>query len=155
MGAPSMVLHPASGDIMRAARVHRGDGVVDSSLYWYQAESADEAGYLTVLLNATCLQHAFACARESGRHFHLQPWRKVPIPRYDEADPLHRELAALCARAESTAVETLTAQLGTNPDQGQMSLSRAVRTALTNEGIDAEINEGALRLLPEQADGSA
>ena len=49
-----------------------------------------EAAYLKILLNAGCLQQTFADARASGRDFHLQPWRKVPIPRYDKSVALHK-----------------------------------------------------------------
>ena len=140
---------------MRAARTHPGEGVADSTLYWYQALTSDEAAYLTVLLNATCLQHAFTCARESGRHFHLHPWRKVPIPRYDETVPLHREIAALCTRAEKIADRTVRSELETAPQRGQSSLSKAVRNALANDGIDAEMDECARQLLPKQATDGA
>ena len=75
----NMVLHPLAGDVMRAARTSPGSGFVDASLYWHRARIADEAGYLTALLNAPILRRAFFEARESGRNFHLSPWRKVPI----------------------------------------------------------------------------
>ena len=148
----NLVLCPTSGDIMRAARVHPGDAVADNTLYWYQARTPKEAAYLTVLLNTSCLQHAYTSARESGRHFHLHPWRKVPIPRYDDTTPLHREIAALCTPAEEIAARTVAAELEAVPGRGQVSLSKAVRNALTNDGIAATMDECARRLLPGQAE---
>ena len=147
----NLVLCPKSGDIMRAARTHVGDAVADDTLYWYQARTSAEAAYLTVLLNTNCLQHAFTSAKESGRHFHLHPWRKVPIPRYDETMPLHREIAVLCTRAEKIAARTVTADLEEAPRRRQISLSKAVRNALANDGVAAVMDECARRLLPDQA----
>ena len=143
----NLVLCPTSGDVMRAARARPGEAVADSSLYWYLARTAREAGYLTVLLNTSCLQHAYTSARESGRHFHLHPWRKVPIPRYENAKPLHRKIAALCTQAEKIAAQTLAA----TRHGGQVSLSKRVRKALTDEGIAAAMDECARELLPSQA----
>ena len=148
----NLVLCPKSGDIMRAARTHVGSAVADDTLYWYRARTTHEARYLTVLLNTSCLQHAYASAKESGRHFDLHPWRMVPIPRYDETIPLHREIAALCTRAEKIAARTVTAELETASDRGQVTLSKAVRNALANDGIAAAMDECARRLLPDQAE---
>ena len=138
-----------------AARTHVGNAVADDTLYWYQARTSAEAAYLTILLNTNCLQHAFTSAKESGRHFHLHPWRKVPIPRYDQTIPLHREIAALCTRAEKIADRTVRSELETGPRRGQSRLSKAVRNALANDGIDAEMDECARQLLPKQATDGA
>ena len=147
----SLVLCPKSGDIMRAARTHIGNAVADDTLYWYRARTSAEAAYLTVLLNTTCLQHAFRSAKESGRDFHLHPWRKVPIPRFDETIALHRELAALCLQAEKIAARTVTAGLEEAPWRRQISLSKAVRAALADDRIDEKMNACARQLLPNQA----
>ena len=148
----NLVLCPTSGDIMRAARANPGEAVADSTLYWYQARTTKEAAYLTVLLNTSYLQHAYTNARESGRHFHLHPWRKVPIPRYDDTIPLHREIAALCTLAEKIAAKTVATELEAVPGRRQPSLSKAVRNALANDGIAATMDEYARRLLPDQAE---
>ena len=148
----NFVLCPTSGDIMRAARARSGEAVADSTLYWYRTRTSREAGYLTVLLNTNCLQHAYTSARESGRHFHLHPWRKVPIPRYDATVPLHREIAELCTQAEKVAARTVNAELEAARGRGQPSVSKAVRDALANNGIAAAMDEYARRLLPHQAE---
>ena len=147
-----LVLYPKSGDLMRAARCQIGHGVVDHSLYWYRTHTSAEAAYLTVVLNARCLQQAYANSRESGRDFHLQPWRKVPIPRYDTKSTLHKGIAALCSRAEKVAARIVNEELKAAPGKGQVALSSAVRTALRNAGIDAEIDECTRQLLPKQAE---
>ena len=115
-----------------------GTAVADDTLYWYRARTLDEARYLTALLNTSCLQHAYTSARESGRDFHLHPSSKVPIPRYDRTISLRREIAGLCSRAEKVAAQTVAAELEAVPGRGQVSLSKAVRNALANDGSDAQ-----------------
>ena len=105
-----LVLYPKSGDIMRGARSRPGSFVVDDTLYHFRAGGPGEAGYLTALLNATCLRRAFRESRTSGRHFDQQPWRAIPIPRYDAADEVHRDLVRLCNRAERVAGNWLVGQ---------------------------------------------
>ena len=143
----NLVLCPKSGDIMRAARTHVGNGVADDTLYWYQAPTSAEAAYLTVLLNTNCLQHAFTSSKESGRDFHLHPWRKVPIPRYDNTVGLHREIAALCTQAEKVAAAALKAVQSNH----QPRMSKAVRNALASDGIATAMDDCTRQLLPDQA----
>ena len=126
------MLYPASGDLMRAARHQAGYSVVEHGLYWYRAHTSAEAAYLTALLNAPCLQQAYKDSRESGRHFDLHPWHKVPIPRYDNRNPLHKEISALCREAEISAERTVDQELKTRPNKGQIGLSKAVRKALAD-----------------------
>ena len=147
----TLVLYPKSADLMRAARYRVGHAVVDHGLYWYRAHTSAEAAYLTVLLNTSCLQQAYKDSRESERDFHLLPWRKVPIPRYDKMNVLHKEIAALCKSAETIAERTVNQVLKTTPNKGQVALSKAVREALAEAGVEAAINACAQRLLPEQA----
>ena len=147
-----LVLYPKSGDIMRAARRQVGHGVVDHSLYWYRAHTSAEAAYLTVLLNTNCLQQAYADSRESGRDFHLQPWRKVPIPRYEKKNGLHKDIAALCTPAERIAARTVNEELRATPAKGQVALSKAVRMALHDAGSDATMDSYARQLLPNHTE---
>ena len=147
----SMVLLPGSGDIMRAARHQPGAAIVDSTLFWLTVRNEDEAGYLVTLLNAKCLRRAFADSRESGRHFQLHPWRKVPIPRYDYAIRAHRRLAKLCERAEEVVVETVANKLQENSKLGQRGLSTVIRQAVERSKVGREIEMLAAQILPEQA----
>ena len=68
-----MVLYPKSGDIMRAARTNPGIEFVNDSLYWHKADSVEEAGYLTILLNAPCLQRAFFRVERKRSRFSFAP----------------------------------------------------------------------------------
>ena len=147
-----LVLHPKSGDLMRAARRASGSGVVENTLFWYRAQTKAEAGYLTVLLNTNCLQSAYAESRESGRDFQVHPWRRVPIPRYDQTVALHREIAGLCTQAEKIAEITVTRELKARPGKGQVVLTKAVRNALAASGVDAAMDACARELLPDHAE---
>ena len=120
-------------------------------LFWHVASSEDEAAYLTVLLNAPSLRRAFFESRESGRHFQLHPWRKVPIPRYDGKNRWHVELAELCRRAEDAAQTTAAEVKEIHPNAGSMKLSNAVRKRLEVDGIFPSVDRVAARLLPDQA----
>ena len=144
----TLVLYPKSGDIMRGARSRAGSFVVDDTLYYYNAASASEAGYLTALLNAPCLSRAFKESRTSGRDFHQHPWRTIPIPRYDAADEVHRELTRLCNRAERAARIWLSRE---TKRYGQVAASSRIRSLLDEQGIFAAIDRAAAAVLPEQA----
>ena len=87
------------------------------------------------------MQQAYKDSRESGRHFDLHPWHKVPIPRYDIRNPLHKEISALCREAEKSAERTVDQELKARPNKGQIGLSKAVRKGLAKAGVDAAINE--------------
>ncbi len=147
-----MVLYPKSGDLMRAARTQPSNGFAEDTLYWHVASSADEAGYLTALLNAPCLQRAFLESRESGRHFDLHPWRKVPIPRFDSNNGQHRALAELCESAEKVARDVAAEIAAKFPLAQQPKLSNEVRAGLEGKGILSDIDRIAAQLLPSQAE---
>lgn len=146
-----LVLYPSSGDIMRASRTNPGRTIIDSTLYYHLAETTDEAAYLTCILNAPCLRRAFSESRGSGRHFHLNPWHKVPIARYDETDPRHERLAALCPRLEELAAEVVERIRARNPKAGQVKVSSAVRERLEIGPEGREADAIVRELLPEQA----
>ena len=146
-----MVLYPKSGDVMWAARIQGGNGLADDTLYWHVAGSGDEAGYLTALVNAPCLLRAFLEPRESGRHFDLHPWRKVPIPRFDSNDGQHLALAELCGRAEEVARDLAVGMTERLPNASQPKLSNEVRASLEGQGILSAIDTIAKQLLSSRA----
>ena len=73
----------------------------------------------------------------------------MAIPRYDRKNRLHEATAQLCPRAERIAVTTVNKELEAKPGKGQIALSKAVRNALAEAGIDARINECVGQLLPD------
>jgi hypothetical protein len=65
----------------------------------------------------------------------------LPIPEYDDTDPLHRDLAAAAAHAETIAVVPTDAQHFT-------AKRRAIRAALVADGVAAEMEALVDALLP-------
>ena len=144
----TLVLHPTSGDIMRGARTVPGTAILQHTLHYLVADSANEAAFLVALLNAPCLNRAFVQARTSGRHFTNGPWRTIPIPRFDKSNDLHRRLVTLCRRAEKAADAWLADQ---TREFGQVAASSRIRELLDAMGITGEIDHVARQLLPDQA----
>ena len=131
---------------MRAARTHVGNGVADDTLYWYQAPTSAEAAYLTVLLNTNCLQHAFTSSKESGRDFHLHPWRKVPIPGTTTPSGYTGRSLRSARRREGRRRSAQSSQSNHQP-----RMSKAVRNALASDGIATAMDDCTRQLLPDQA----
>ena len=137
-----LVIYPASGDVMRAAYVPNGMAVIDSGIYRRAMSTVAEARYLVAILNASTLEEAFRAARTSGRDFHRNPWRAIPIPSWDANNPIHKKLAALTLQAEKT-VRTM--GLPTN----QKAASKRIREQLEKDGISAEIDALVRKVLPD------
>ena len=150
----TQVLYPSSGDIMRGCRCPPRSTIIDNGLYHAAFQTAEEAAYLVALLNTPVLERAFKESQTSGRHFHLNPWRCVPIPKYDPTNVLHMELAGLALAAEETA-HTLLMEMQYNLNEGQtlpgqVALSRRIRDCLQDNGITDQLDVAARRLLPDQ-----
>lgn len=100
------VVYSASGTSIAAARLDDPRAAIEHALYWLPARNKEEARYLTAILNAPITTTTVADYQSRGlfgrRHFDTYVWR-LPIPRYDAADPLHRELANLASEAEELA----------------------------------------------------
>jgi len=71
-----------------------------------------------------------------------------PVPRYDAADEVHRELARLCNSAERVAVDWLSRQASR---YGQVAASSRIRSLLDEQGILTAIDGAAAEMLPEHA----
>lgn len=68
--------------------------IVDQTLYWYLAESEEEALYIVGILNSITLSTAISDFQPQGgfgaRHIHKIPYKI--IPRYDGSDDAHTEV---------------------------------------------------------------
>ena len=139
-----LVIYPTSGDVMRAAHIPAGLAVLDSKVYRHVTTSVAEARYLVAVLNAPALEDAFRVCRTSGRDFHKNPWRAIPIPAWDAGNGAHQRLAALSSRAERTvgAMDLPT---------GQVAASRRIRAYLSEDGTLAEIDALVRDILPNHA----
>ena len=93
-----------------------------------------------VLAKITDLQsHGEAGTR---RDFDNLVWT-LPIPEYDDTDPLHRDLAAVAAHAE-----TIAAAVELTDFQHFTAKRRAIRAALFADGVAAEMEALVDALLP-------
>ena len=122
------VLYNAAGDNLYAARISKFH-IIDAKLFSVPCVSVNEALFLTAILNAPTLLEAFCMARQSDRDFLTHIWRKVPIPRYDRADPLHEKLVRLARRAEQTATRTYDLNISEKRNRN------CIKDALADQGI--------------------
>ena len=99
------VAHTTSGR-PTAAIVDDPDAIIDTKLYWAAVKSMAEAQFLVAIINSQALTDAVAPLMGKGqfgpRDVHKHLWR-LPIPEYDESNPLHVELAEAGAAAAAGA----------------------------------------------------
>jgi len=143
----TLVVYPGSGNIMRAARMFVGQAIVDSKVYWYNANSANEAAFLVGLLNASALADAFAESRNSGRDFSRIPWKKIPIPKYNHTNETHRQIAQLSDEAERLVEK----ELINNREWAKKKCSRRIREILSTQGTMNQLNQLVRKLMPTHA----
>ena len=114
--------------------------------YWASAGTPAEAAYLVAVLNSAAVLAKVTDLQPHGQrdkqHFD-DPVRTPPIPEYDGAEPLHRDLAAASVHAEAVAgrVELAEAQHFT-------AKRRAIRDALAADDVAAEVEALVDALLP-------
>jgi hypothetical protein len=140
------VLYAASGTRLSATRVLAPDAIVEHGAYWASAQSDNEAYYLLSIINSAAILAKITDLQPHGqrdkRHFDNLVWT-LPIPEYDDTDPLHRDLAAAASRAETVA-----AAVELSDDQHFTAKRRAIRAALVADGVAAEIEALVDALLP-------
>lgn len=140
------VIYAASGTRISAARVLAGDALIEHGACWANARSEAEASYLLAILNSAAVLAKVSDLQPRGevnpRHFDNLVWT-LPIPEYDPEEELHRDLAAAAVRAELVVAAVPLAD-----DQHFVGKRRAIRAALTEDGIAAEIEALVDALLP-------
>ena len=82
--------------------------LIYSTLFWIECVSIAEADYLAAIINSNTLQQAVEPLMAKGqygpRHLQKHLWR-LPIPVYDDNDPIHAELASLSGILRTKAAE--------------------------------------------------
>ena len=140
------VFYKASGIKISAVRVAATDAIVEHKAYWASAQTDEEAGYLVAVINSAAVLMKIIDLQSHGqrdkRDFDNLVWT-LPIPEYDGTDPLHRDLAAAAARAEAVA-----AAVDLTGSRHFTAKHRAIRAALTADGIAAEMEALVDALLP-------
>ncbi len=115
---PVRVAYTKSGE-PTAAIIDDHNGIIDHLLYWITCKDIQEANYLLAIINSDALATAvnpLTTPNWAGntRDLHKHLW-KLPIPEYDAADPLHREIAeagAATARGAAARLADLRSQRG-------------------------------------------
>ncbi len=94
-GAPFRVAYSAGGR-PTASVVASQNVLIDCSLYWMGVQTRSEGSYVVAVINSAALEDAAAPLMSKGqfgaRNMKKHLWR-LPIPKYDDSDSLHVELA--------------------------------------------------------------
>ncbi len=123
------------------------EAMVEHRAYWASVHSVAEAAYLAAVLNSVTVVAKISDLQGIGeagdkRDFDNLIWT-LPIPEYDEADPVHRDLAAAGTRA------TALAEAVPLDGAGHFTAKRrAIRAALEQDGVAGEIEALVDALLP-------
>lgn len=144
--AVERILYTKAGTRLSAARLVVADAIVDHKAYWTSVRSDAEAAYLSAILNSAAVLAKITDLQPHGqrdkRDFDNLVWT-LPIPEYDDSEILHRDLAAAASRAEAVAAAVPLA------DADHFTAKRrAIRAALAEDGIAAEIEALVDALLP-------
>jgi hypothetical protein len=144
--AVERVLYTKAGTRLSAAKLLAPDAIVDHKAYWASVRSSAEASYLIAILNSAAVLAKITDLQPHGqrdkRDFDNLVWT-LPVPEYDEREVLHRDLAAAAGRAEIVA-----ARVPLTDAHHFTAKRRAIRVALAEDGIAAEIEALVDALLP-------
>ena len=143
--APIRVVYAASGTIPAACNVLDPAAVVEHALYWSEVESVEEARYLCGILNSEALRSRVQQYQTQGqwgaRRFDKYVFN-APIPRFNAANVLHRDLAAAAQAAEQVA-DCISEREG----EYFTTTRKRVREALRANGIASRLEDLAIQLL--------
>ncbi|MEV0428506.1 hypothetical protein [Micromonospora sp. NPDC050495] len=114
------------------------------ALYYCAIESRAEGNYLSAILNSpalTALVRPLMSYSKDERHIDKHLW-KLPIPRYDDADPTHQRLAEL-------GQDQCLFVAGLDLEEGRhfVTLRRRVRAELAAHPARAEIEAIVIEML--------
>jgi hypothetical protein len=139
------VVYTGSGTLLSAVALDDPRLLVEHAAYWAAARNLEEARYLTAVLNSQTVLARVIPMQPRGwrdpRHFDNLVW-ELPVPEYDRRQAVHRELAVAAAEAERIA-----AIVPLREGAHFMRQRRAIRDALTEDGIAATIDALVARLL--------
>lgn len=141
------VVYTASGSTPAAAIVRDNRAIIEHKLYWGEPQTDEEAHYLCAVLGSEAarerIEHLQSRGQWGARDIDKVMF-ELPIPEFDGAVDLHRELADVAGVAETVAAAV---------DIGGMGFVRArgkIRTALRADGIAGRIDELVAQLLDGQ-----
>ncbi len=144
--SPLRVLYTKAGTRLSACWLEDDDVIVDHKAYWAAANSLEEAGYVTAVLNTNVVldrvKDLQPVGQRDARDFDNLVWT-LPIPEFDAAEALHVDLAAAALHAAAVA-----ARVGL-PDVAHFTTKRRlIRDALVADGVAETIERLVDALLP-------
>lgn len=144
--APIRVVYAKAGKLPAAAVVRDTRTIIDHKLYWSVPVDIEEGTYLTAILNSEATRRRYESMQSRGqwgaRDIDKVVFR-LPIPSFDAASPLHKDISQLGLEAEIVA---LAAPI--SADQHYLSIRRIVRRSLDESGISERIERLVDQLLP-------
>ena len=147
---PIRVVQTEAG-VPTAAILANDDALVDETLYWITCKDIHEANYLLAVINSDALYEAVMPLMSKGqfgaRHLHKQLW-KLPIPEYDDGEPLHREIAEAGAAAALGAAARLAELRAERGARLTVTIARRELRGWLRTGAEGRVVEGVVgRLL--------
>jgi SAM-dependent methyltransferase len=143
--APLRVVYAASGTLPAAMLLRDDTAIIEHKLYWTRPSTEDEAHYLCAILNSETARSRAERYQSRGQ-FGARDFDKVvfnlPIPVFDAAKTLHRELAEAGAQAEVVA-----ASVELKEGEKFQRARKRIRDALTEDGIGGDIEKLVEKLL--------
>jgi SAM-dependent methyltransferase len=139
------VLYTQSGNQIAACRVEGSEALIEHKLYWASVASAEEAHYLTAILNSRPLHRVVEPLMSEGLFGKRDIDKYVfvaPFPSFNAQNDSHLALAGLGERAEELAAVV---ELGEG--WGFQKVRRVIREELDKQGITAEIDAAVAELL--------
>lgn len=134
------VIYTASGYRLYAAR--ESHSIINGSFWRINCKKEDEALFLVGILNSNCIQLALEQAKTSHLNYHRTFWSKVPIPRYDSNNKIHKKIAVLASKAEIMVKD--------NYEQGTSKLKAREKSIkiLVESGLMKKIDDAVREILP-------
>ena len=141
------VVYTASGKLVTATMLNDETVIVEHKAYWCPVRTIDEARYLVAILNSALVLRYVAPQHTRGefnpRDIDKLVWG-LPIPMFDERDPVHRDLAAAAAAAARAEAVAGGVELA---DVHFVTKRRAIRSALAADGVAQDIELPVAALL--------
>ncbi len=143
---PVRIVYPTSGQ-PTAAIIHDNTSVIDTKLYWVTCKNIQEANYLLAIINSNALYEAVTPLMNKGqfgaRDLHKHLW-KLPIPEYDDGEPLHREIAEAGATAALGAAARLAELRAERGARLTVTIARRELRGWLRAGAEGRAVEGAV-----------
>ena len=148
---PFRVVYTGSGR-PTAALITENQTLIDYTLFWIACSTQQEAWYLQTIINSEALYKTvfplMAKGQFGARHLQKHLW-KLPIPKYEETNDLHRRLSSLGQDAGRSVSIRIDEIRKTRNNPSVTILRREIRSWLSNS-IEGRIIEDVVSQLLEE-----